>query len=375
MVQYVDIVNRALQLIGTRTTVTAAELAANGSNEAIQANLILQKFRRRLLRMAPWNCATKPVNLVYVTSLPGIGRNLTLAPQHWQPGLPQPPWAVEYQYPVDCLRALYIAPIHGAWGSEVPATTGVQGWSSSGQRGPVRFETATDNFFSVSGATVANGGQGYANGDLIQLAYGPMDVAPIGAPALLQVVTQIGGVIQSVKVISQVDDDSVTRGGSYFIQVPNPQAQGLTFAATGGPGNGSGATFNLLWNAASSYNSTGAGVDPQRVILSSHICETMIMIQDVGNPNVFDDLFQDAYENILAAGLCWALTGDKSLANSKVQLTNNAIIQAREVDGNEALTINDVPPDWLRIRGNPFFDQFFSSGDGAYEWGSTWNLY
>ena len=41
MTDNVDIVNRALQVIGTRTTVTAAELANQTSNEAIQANLIL----------------------------------------------------------------------------------------------------------------------------------------------------------------------------------------------------------------------------------------------------------------------------------------------------------------------------------------------
>src|SRR5258708_23502150 len=34
-----DIVNLALQAFGSRTTVTDAELLANGSNEAIQANL------------------------------------------------------------------------------------------------------------------------------------------------------------------------------------------------------------------------------------------------------------------------------------------------------------------------------------------------
>ena len=36
-----DIVNRALQTIGTRTDVTDGELAGNTTNEAKQANLIL----------------------------------------------------------------------------------------------------------------------------------------------------------------------------------------------------------------------------------------------------------------------------------------------------------------------------------------------
>ena len=56
MTDTVDIVNRALQRISTRTTVTASELANEDTNEAIQANLVLTDVRDELLRMAPWNC-------------------------------------------------------------------------------------------------------------------------------------------------------------------------------------------------------------------------------------------------------------------------------------------------------------------------------
>jgi len=68
MTTQTDMVNRALQTFGSRTTVTAAELASNGSNEAIQANIIYDAFRRRLLRMAPWNCAFNITALNYITS-------------------------------------------------------------------------------------------------------------------------------------------------------------------------------------------------------------------------------------------------------------------------------------------------------------------
>src|SRR5271165_2983206 len=105
-----DIVNRALQTPGTRTTVTDAELAANSTNEAIQANLKLDEVRRTLLRMAPWNMAMKTVNLVYITSMPGTPENTSAATTLWQPGQPAPPWCYEYQYPVDCLRACWIIP-------------------------------------------------------------------------------------------------------------------------------------------------------------------------------------------------------------------------------------------------------------------------
>ena len=68
MVAQVDIVNEALQVLGTRTTVTAAQLAANSNNEAIQANLIYTRVRDRLLRMAPWNCAFNTTNLTLITA-------------------------------------------------------------------------------------------------------------------------------------------------------------------------------------------------------------------------------------------------------------------------------------------------------------------
>ena len=75
MTNLVDIGNRALQAIGTRTTMTAAEFANQTSNEAIQLNLIMTSTRRALLRMAPWGCGTKTANLAYITSIPGSPEN------------------------------------------------------------------------------------------------------------------------------------------------------------------------------------------------------------------------------------------------------------------------------------------------------------
>src|SRR5882762_28835 len=100
-----DIVNLGLQCLGTRTTVSDAELANNSTNEAIQANLILTDLRDSLLRMAPWDCATATLNLNYITSVAGTPENTSAGTVLWGPGVPMPPWAYEYQYPVDCLRA------------------------------------------------------------------------------------------------------------------------------------------------------------------------------------------------------------------------------------------------------------------------------
>src|SRR5882757_4814998 len=110
MTDLTDIVNIGLQYLGTRTTITAANLANNDKNEAIQANLILTKLRDQTLRMAPWNCALNTANLTYITSVPGTPENTSAATSLWAKGQPPPPWAYEYQYPVDCLRPCWIIP-------------------------------------------------------------------------------------------------------------------------------------------------------------------------------------------------------------------------------------------------------------------------
>ena len=97
----------------------------------------------------------------------------------------------------------------------------------------------------------------------------------------------------------------------------------------------------------------------------------MVYVQDVTDPNIMDDLFQDSWVKILAASLCMALTGDKKLANAAVQMANLSIEQARASDGNEGLTINDHTPDWIRIRGIDF-PQAYSGPYIGMDWGSLW---
>ena len=94
MTDITSIVNRALNSFGSRTTVTATELANNGSNEAIRANLIYAPHRRRLLRMAPWSCGSNTAALNYITSSFGTPENTSPATNIWQKGQPAPPWAL-----------------------------------------------------------------------------------------------------------------------------------------------------------------------------------------------------------------------------------------------------------------------------------------
>ena len=391
-----DIANRALQLIGTRTTMSATEFATNGSNEAIQTNLVINKLRDELNRMAPWDCVTKWANLTYIATTPGNPENANSGSPLWQPGQPAPPWAYEYQYPVDCLRARMIIPQYTSQGGGVPiyppgtATGGGQiGWT-----GPaLKFKIATDSFFGVTAAAVASGGLGYAVGDLIFLAQPSytyqQNSAPVGspatynsytmdagAPAVLQVATvDGGGAVLTVNVVNQISNETTSPSGaattpisgSYFSQQVNPVAQGYTLSGTnpGALGGGSGATFNLTYQ----------GPTPQRVVLCNQEQAILCYNCSVTDPNVMDDLFQEAWTHILGARLVFQLTGDKALANTLIGLTNNMIMEARKVDGNEGITVNDVTPDFLRIRGNYGGPNWEMSPNQSFDWGSFYSPY
>ena len=296
--------------------------------------------------------------MVYITSVPGTPENTSPSTNLWQPGQPQPPWAYEYQYPVDCVRASWVIPAtQTGFAGGVPITTAVTGGSPSFWGGPpVKFKQASDKFFGVTAATVASGGSGYVVGEIITLASGPNTSPPIGAPALLQVTAAPGGVISTVSVVSQVPFETTPLGGSYFAPQTNPVAQGSS------TGSGTGATFNLTFASTAT---------PQRVILCNQEFATLCYVQDITDPNIMDDAFQEAFTNILGGILTMALTGDKKLADMSIKHANEVIMWARVMDANEELTINDTTPDWIRNRGIEFPQQYTGPYLG-YDFGSLW---
>lgn len=360
MVQIVDIVNRALQVPGTRMTVTTAELAANNTNEAQQINLQLNVTRRHLLRMAPWNFAFKTANLVYITSSPGTPENSSAQTTLWQRGQPAPPWSYEYQYPVDCVRACLLIPAtQTGFAGGVPITTAVTGGAAAFWQGPpVKYKVANDTFVPVTAAAVASGGTGHAIGDIITLVSGPNTSPSIGAPVQLLVTTVSAGVITAVSVVNVVPNADEVIGGSYFLPQANPVAQGST------TGLGIGAAFNLTFGT----------IAPQRVILTNQEFATLSYVQDITDPNVMDDAFQDAWSKVLGASITIPLTGDKKLANLAIGAANAIIERTRVMDGVEGLTINDVTPDWIRIRGVDFPEPYSGPYTG-FDWGGMWPMF
>lgn len=352
----VSIANRSLQAFGSRTTLTLAQLNAQSNNEAKQFMLAYENCRDSLLRLAPWDFALKTANLTYITSVPGTPENTSAATPLWQPGQPAPPWAYEYQYPIDCLRACWIIPaFQTGFASGVPITTAVTGGVSNfWAGGPIRFKVQSDSFFPVIAAAIVTPGLGYAVGETITLAGYSQGSAPIGAPVQILVDTVDGsGAILTCEVVPVVLDSSPAAGGSYFARQTNPVAQGSS------DGVGTGAAFNLTFDIKST----------QRVILTNQEFATLAYVRQVTDPNVWDPLFSDALTDYVGAAINFSLAGDKTLSNMLIKQCNSSITTARGVDGNEGLTINDVTPDWIRIRGVNYTEGFSGPYGGDYNWG------
>lgn len=356
-----SLVNLALQSFGSRTTITDAQLLAGSNNEAKQANLTFTNTRDSLFRLAPWDCAMKTANLVYITSVPGTPENTSPAANLWAPGIPRPPWAYEYQYPSDCLRTCWLIPSTQTGFTGVPITTAVTGSAPyTWLGGPIVFKVGVDVFYPVTGVAIAFAGFAYVVGEILTMPGTPAGAAPIGAPVKI-IVTQVDGdgQILACSVLSQVIDADPPQGGSYFA----PQANPVTQASTTGVGNQ--ATFDL----------TFTGQNYQRVILTNQEYATMVYVAQVVDPNIWDPLFQDAFQNALGGDLCLALTGDKGLAKICYGKANQSIIEARTANANEGLTINDVTPDWIRGRGIGWADGVQPGPYSSFNWGGLYGGY
>lgn len=247
----------------------------------------------------------------------------------------------------------------------IPITTAVTGGAATFWQGPpVKFKTQNDQFYGVTAASVAGGGSGYVVGDIITLAT-PTNtnnsaLGTVGAPAQLQVASiGAGGAVTSATIINQVYGESSPIGGSYFIPQPAPIPQAST------SGVGSGATFNLTFNPTTS---------PQTVVLCNQEFAIGTYIQDITDPNNMDDAFQEAFAKLLGASITIPLTGDKKLANLAVAAVNEIIQWARTADANEAFSINDVLPDFIRVRGIDFTSPYSSPFTG-FDWGGLYPIY
>lgn len=108
MPSLLEIYNRALAEVGTRTTVASQ---TEPSAEARQCNIAYPGVRDQLLRAANWNFARKTATLALLKAAPGTPENPNIpANPVWSNVYPPPPWLYEYAYPSDCIRMVKIIP-------------------------------------------------------------------------------------------------------------------------------------------------------------------------------------------------------------------------------------------------------------------------
>lgn len=89
MTTNIDLTNRALAEIGTRSQITSM---TDGSQEALYANLLYNGLRDFLLREGDYEFASTPI---VPTAL----------------ATPLVPWVYAYQYPTDCVRVKQLVPV------------------------------------------------------------------------------------------------------------------------------------------------------------------------------------------------------------------------------------------------------------------------
>ena len=98
----VDICNRSLSVIGTRSTIASMTEA---TPEAQACTIHFQAACRALLRLAPWSFARYQTNLALVSAAGNTPEN----PNNTPP-FPPAPWSYEYAWPQDCVRLRHVKP-------------------------------------------------------------------------------------------------------------------------------------------------------------------------------------------------------------------------------------------------------------------------
>lgn len=115
--------------------------------------------------------------------------------------------------------------------------------------------------------------------------------------------------------------------------------------------------YAIPYEVAYSTDSSG---NPLQVVLTNQEQAVANYTVDQQNPLSWDSLFTSAFVASLATYLVPALSLDKQLMQMQISITERIIMTARSMDGNEAVTVQDHVPDFIRARSG-------SSGYYSYQ--------
>lgn len=97
----------------------------------------------------------------------------------------------------------------------------------------------------------------------------------------------------------------------------------------------------------------GAGPPGHEKVILTNVQNALgIYNQLIDNPDQWDDLFEDAVVQALAAKIVIPLSGNIGLKSAFEKSADTAIAKARAADGNEAVATVDHTPDWIKTRGS-----------------------
>jgi hypothetical protein len=101
-------------------------------------------------------------------------------------------------------------------------------------------------------------------------------------------------------------------------------------------------------------------------ILTNQCNAIGVWTQDITDCDLFDTQFIEALEFLLASHFAIPLSGNQPLANAMFTKANDVLEKAKARDGNEGLTVHNLPVDWMRVRG---YAADYVTGAYPYEWG------
>jgi hypothetical protein len=110
----------------------------------------------------------------------------------------------------------------------------------------------------------------------------------------------------------------------------------------------------------------GSSTQKTGVILTNVRKAVFCYTDDTADVTLFDESFNRAFVQALAANLVTSLTGDLKMLDALNKLANAHILEARVKNANESLTVMDHVPDWLMVRG---LGPSFGTGPWVPEYG------
>lgn len=137
------------------------------------------------------------------------------------------------------------------------------------------------------------------------------------------------------------------------------------------PPNVSDVSLNTWWWRPSRKNRfviqdvVDANGKGSKQLVSNVYAAIGVYTRDEQNPALYDELFIQALTTYMAYRMAPSINGNIQIRAEMKQATQEAIIQARTQDGNEAIPTTDHVPDWIATRG---IGSPFGYGTGPNPW-------